>query len=89
MSPRLWRVVDGIARVVPELETLLRGLEPAEGFPDVAQFLFRERCINLAWLRVLDVLDGSNTPFLYATLMLMAVGTITRGAAGAMSTGCQ
>lgn len=49
MSPRLQRVVDGIARVVPEVEAFLGGLRPADRFADVAELLVKERRIDFTY----------------------------------------
>ena len=52
ISPRLERVVDGVVGVVPEVDALLSGLQPAQCFANIAEFLVGEHRIDFAWRRV-------------------------------------
>src|SRR5439155_27179295 len=47
MSPRLQRVVNGIGWIVPELEALLRSLQPAKRLADLVELLVREDRVPL------------------------------------------
>lgn len=57
MSPRLSRVLDGICRVIPEIEALLLGgLQPAGRFAEIAELLVGKHRIDFARRHALDVL---------------------------------
>ena len=51
-------VVDGIGRIVPEIEALLGGFQPTEHLPKIAEFLFRKHSVDLAGLRALYLFEG-------------------------------
>jgi hypothetical protein len=58
MSPRLKLVVDGIGRVIPEIETLFGSFQPAEHLAEIVEFFIGKHGIDLAGLCALDLLEG-------------------------------
>jgi hypothetical protein len=71
MSPRLKLVVDGIGRVIPEIETLFGSFQPAEHLAEIVEFFIGKHGIDLAGSAPSTFSRGSNTPFLYAALTLI------------------